>query len=458
MIFDWLVNNSFTGGTHPPDKKQLTEDKPIKPGPTGKEITVLLSQHIGAIGDPLVKKKDEVEKGQKIGHSDAYVSAPVHSPVKGKVKDISLKPHPILGRSIGITIETAEDNEPENILPDKKFKNYDTSTLNSDKICNAALEAGIVGMGGAGFPTRVKIESNPRLHKEILIINGCECEPYITCDYRLMIEYSNKVLTGTKMAQKSAGSSKVFIGIEDNKPKAIEIMENTIQNTDGCENYEVVPLKTKYPQGGERQLIKAILGKNVPTGAIPPMMGVCVLNVSTAAAIAEAVVFKKPLTHRVVTVTGEAVANPGNYYVPMGTTANELIEFCGGITQKSAKVVLGGPMMGIAIADLDTPITKTSGALTVLTSKQIGRAKFQGRKTQCIRCGRCLNVCPENLNPTQIAHAVKNNDLDMAKSYYIDACIECGSCSYVCPANIELTGLIKTGKIQLARKRKRMPK
>jgi electron transport complex protein RnfC len=269
-----------------------------------------------------------------------------------------------------------------------------------------------------------------------------------------MLEWTKQIIAGVKLAQKASGCKEVFFAIEDNKPKAIEVMKQALA---GESNIKVIPVKTKYPQGGERQLINSVLHKVVPTGGIPPMIGVMVDNVATCAAIAEAVITGTPLTHRVVTVTGEAIAKPGNYYVPIGTSVGKLIEFCGGVTQKSARVIMGGPMMGIAIADFDTPTTKATGAITVLTKGQIGKAKFEQRQTTCIHCGRCLAVCPENLNPTRIAHAVKNNLMDVAKSYYMSACIECGCCSYVCPANIELTGYIKTGKIYLARQKKKIP-
>ncbi len=452
------LKRTFAGGVHPPTNKELTRKSHIVQMPAVKKLFVMLSQHIGTPCQPLVSKGEEVEAGQKIGDCDAFVCSPVHSPVKGKVKEISLQSHPVLGRSSAVIIETdPSDQKPKQIVSKKFKRHFNEHQYSAEQICNAVRQAGIVGMGGAGFPTRVKIEPNPRLPKHTMIVNGCECEPYITSDYRIMLEWPKQIVAGIKLAQKASGCSKVFICIEDNKPKAIKIMKAALKDSSNAEGIKVVMLKTKYPQGGERQLIEAVLGKNVPTGGIPPMIGVLALNVATCAAIAEAVVFDTPLTHRVVTVTGKAIARPGNYYVPIGTPISELLDFCGSPTEKVVEVVIGGPMMGISIADLSTPVTKTTGAVTILPKRVTRHSKFTRHETACIKCGRCLEVCPENLNPTQIAHAIKNSRMDIAENYYLSACIECGCCSYICPANIELAGYIKTGKISLARQKQKMP-
>ncbi len=456
MILTIGKRASFAGGVHPPQNKHLTADRPIQPGPTVKELAVFLSQHIGAAAQPIVKKADVVQAGQKIGQCQGFVCAPIHAPVAGTVKEIALRSHPVLGRGLAVVIEAESASAPS--LPTFSLpQDFDPAQYTPEQICEAVREAGIVGMGGAGFPTSVKIQPDAKVPKHTLIINGCECEPYITCDYRIMLEWTEQIIVGTRLAQRACGASNVLIAVEDNKPKAIEKMNTALEAMGLAGSIKVVPLKTKYPQGGERQLIRAVLNKIVPTGGIPPAIGVVVDNVATAAAIADAVIYDRPLTHRVVTITGEGVANPGNYYVPLGTSVEAMIGHCGGIADQAAEILMGGPMMGIAIADLSTPISKASGAITVLTKKQADAAGLDRRQTPCIRCGRCLRACPENLNPTRIAHAVKNNLMDIAESYYISACIECGCCSYVCPAKIDLTGYIRTGKILRARQRKKMP-
>jgi len=459
MAVNATIKATFPGGTHPPENKGLTEKCEIQARlrHPAKQISVPLSQHIGAACEPVVKKGDELQTGQKVGDSEAFVSAPVHSSVNGKVKQIAMVSHPVLGRTPAVIITVDPENNPVKEPASGKFsEDFDASKYSSGEICEAVREAGIVGMGGAGFPTRVKVCPNPQMPIKTMIINGSECEPFITCDYRIMLDWTWQVIAGVKLARRASGCSRTLIAIEDNKPQAIEVMSEALEKAGQTDQIEVVELRTKYPQGGERQLIQSVLNKTVPTGGIPPMIGVLVLNVATVSAIAEAVVFEQPLTHRVVTVTGKGVPNPGNFYVPIGMPIEELIESCGGLSEDAVKVIVGGPMMGISIGDLSTPVTKTTNAVTVLTKREIGGARLMGRQSPCIRCGRCLEVCPENLNPTKIAHAVKYNDLELADSYYMSACIECGCCSYVCPAKIELTGYIKTGKILKARQKKKM--
>ncbi len=449
---------TFPGGIHPAEHKELTENCAIEPGPLPRQLYVLLSQHLGAICKPLVAKRDKVSIGQKIGQSEAFVSAPIHSPVNGTVKDIALVSHPVIGREMAIIIEV-DPQDTQIQLPDmsKISPDFDETKYDPDHICTLINNAGVVGMGGAGFPTRVKISPNPQMPLDTIIINACECEPYITCDYRMMLEWTDKIIAGVKLIKRATKCEKVFIAIEDNKPKALELFAKRLKESKNCQDFQLCAVKTKYPQGGEKQLICSVLKKDVPDGGIPPMIGVLVCNVATAAAITDAVVQEKPLTHRVVTVSGGGINKVGNFYCAIGTTAGDLIDFCGGLNDKAVKILMGGPMMGFAIADLSTPLTKTSGAITILTKKEIGNAKYENRQTPCIRCGRCIEACPININPTKIAHAVKNDMLENAKQYNMMSCIECGCCSYVCPANIELTGYIKTGKILEARRKKLMP-
>lgn len=437
--------SSFRGGVHLPDSKALSADSPIIQGPLPGLLTIPLSQHIGQICKPIVSKGDPVQAGQKIADDQACVSAPIHAPLAGKVKDIGLQPHPVLGRCPGIVIEVQQGDLPTRDMP----ADLNLERFRPEQIRLAVRQAGVVGMGGAGFPTQVKLEPNPKWRQEILIINGCECEPCITCDYRLMVERAQKIVVGALLAARAWGAKEIYIAIEDNKPKAIEAIKDAIDAL-SPQTVQLVVLRTRYPQGGERQLIISVTGRIVPTGGIPPMIGVLVMNVATACAVADAVVLGLPLTHRIVTVTGQAVSRPGNLEVPIGTSVGQLLDFCGG-TQKAAKVIIGGPMMGMAIADMSTPIIKTTNAITVLTADQVRRASLE--HSPCIRCGRCLQACPERLNPTLIAHAVKRYDWGLAKENFITACIECGCCSYVCPAKIELAGYIKTGKVFFARQK-----
>lgn len=445
---------TFKGGVHPPEFKEITENCAVNTPALPKEVDMLMSQHIGAICVPTVKKKQHIEVGEVIGDSEAFVSAKVHSSVSGTVKDIALRSHPVLGRVQAVVIDTDEDCQAKQPADQDIFEKLDIEKISPETILKSITDSGIVGMGGAGFPTSVKTIPNPKQPKDILIINACECEPYITCDYRVMLEWTEQFIAGVRLLKKASGCKDCIIAIEDNKPQASKLIAEKVVKYEGI---RVAVVMTKYPQGGERQLINSVLGKVMPTGKIPPMEGIVVCNVSTVAAIAQAVATQSPLTHRIVTVSGKGIQNPGNYYLPIGIKVEDILEIAGGLKENTVKIVLGGPMMGFAIGDLATPTTKTTGSVLALTKEEIGKTKLLAKETPCIRCGRCLDVCPEKLNPTKIAHAVKANRLDSAMQNYISACMECGSCSYVCPANIPLTGYIKTGKILIARKNKNMP-
>jgi len=331
----------------------------------------------------------------------------------------------IMSQHIGIAvvIDVSEDYSPKLPSPES-FEDFDLSKYSQDEILDSITQCGIVGMGGAGFPTNIKVAPNEKMPKHTMIVNACECEPYITCDYRVMMEWTKQFVAGVKLIKKASGCKTVYIGIEINKPRAIEAIDKVLTETKDSENISIVSLKTKYPQGGERQLIDAVMGKAVPTGTIPPMIGLLVCNVATAAATADAVV-------------------------------QELIDNCGGMTTDAVKVILGGPMMGFSIADLNTPTTKTTGSVLVLTKKEVNQNKYLNRQTNCIKCGRCIDVCPEGLLPCEIANSIKAGKIDRAMDFYMTACMECGCCSYVCPANAEVTGLIKTGKILNARNNKK---
>lgn len=415
----------FSGGIHPRYNKGLTSDKSVEvlDLKAEDEVFIPLSQHIGAPAKPLVNKKDVVKRGQLIGAPAGFISSSVHSSVTGEVLGIVKVPHPISGKTDAVHIKITEaDNNFEPITTDKKFQ-------------EVILEAGIVGMGGATFPTHVKLSPPKKI--DSLIINGAECEPYLTCDHRLMVEKTEEILKGAQIIRKNLGEDvKLIIGIEENKPDAIEKFRKFSDN-----NIEIIPLEVKYPQGGEKQLIKATVNRIVPEGKLPLEVGCVVQNVGTALAVYEAIYLKKPLIERVVTVTG-AVKNPKNLHVKIGTPIGKLIEECGGFIGTPKKIVMGGPMMGFAVTSLKTPVMKGTSGVLVYREEDLPDLKM----TNCIRCGRCVSACPMGLVPAIMEQFTLNEMYEKVLDWHVLNCIECGCCSYVCPARRPLVGYFKTAK------------
>jgi len=440
---------TFPRGIHPPEAKHLAENAAIEVLPTPKQVAVPLLQHTGAAAEPVVKPRQEVALGDVLGKSSGFISAAVHASVSGKTAMPSVATLPN-GRHVKTVPLQAADEQPlagqalyDDVLGGEWPIPAGTELEQHDpqQIAEAAAQAGIVGLGGAAFPTHVKLVRNDAKPIDTLLVNGCECEPYLTADYRLMLEAPRALLAGAALAARANGAQRTLVVIEDNKPAAVDAVRKAAEGT----TIETVVLPTKYPQGGEKQAIYAALGRTVPTGGLPLDVGVVVMNVGTAAALARAVLRGKPLTHRVVSVTGAAIAKPKNLLVPIGAPYRALLEFCGGLTDDAARVVAGGPMMGFSLGDPDTPVTKGTSGVVALTERDIARPP----ETACVRCGRCVDVCPVNLVPTKIAHASKAKDWDLARRYQIPACIECGCCAYICPANIPLVQMIRAGKAEL---------
>jgi electron transport complex protein RnfC len=435
---------TFQRGIHPPERKHLSERAPLDVLPTPAEVRIALMQHLGRPCEATVKARTEVALGDVVGESTGFVCAPVHASVSGVTGRVSVTTLPN-GRHVAVVPIKSAEEQPlagdalfADVLggewPTDGFRQYEPKG-----IAEAAHRAGLVGLGGAAFPTHVKLTPNEQKPIRTLLINGCECEPYLTADHALMVAAPQPVITGALLAQRATGAEEVIVCIEDNKPKAVEALRKAAEGTGAG----VRVLKTKYPQGGEKQLTVAVLGKEVPTGGLPLDIGAVVLNVGTAAALARAVVRGKPLTHRIVTVSGRGIEQPKNLLAPIGASYRALIDYCGGMTQDAARVVAGGPMMGFTIGSLDVPVTKGTSGLTVLTRDEVRKAP----ETTCVRCGRCVDVCPLDLVPTKIALASKAGDVDLAERYHITACMECGCCAYVCPASIPLIQLIRLGKV-----------
>ncbi|MCQ2303748.1 MAG: electron transport complex subunit RsxC [Bacteroidales bacterium] len=429
------------GGVHPEENK-LSSDKPIQNFPMPKHIIVPLGQCLGAPADPIVQKGDHVLTGQLIGTAKGFVSANVHSPATGTVTkiDVVMDHTGYYKPAVFIDVDDQEQWIEGYIDTDELLTEI---KLAPNEIINKIKECGIVGMGGATFPTHVKLMIPEGKKAEYIIINAAECEPYLTCDNRLLLEKPKEFLMGVKILMTAVNAPKGIIGIECNKMNAIELLDKTInENRELYKNIEVQPLKTKYPQGGEKQIIKAVTGREVPSGKLPIETGCVVVNVASTFAIYEAVQKNKPLIERIVTVTGKSVKNPGNYRVRFGTPANLLIEAVGGLPENITNVINGGPMMGKAVSVTDFPCIKgTSGILLMTTNEAQDR-----HQTNCIRCGRCAIACPMGLPPFLLNKLSKLNMFDETESNHIMDCIECGSCEFTCPANIPLLDYIRYGK------------
>lgn len=426
---------TFQGGIHPPDKKELAKDSPITPAPVPQRVIIPLSQHVGAPCKPVVTIGQEIKKGQLLGEPTAFVSAPVHSSVAGKVVAIGDFPN-AMGRMVtSIVIENDGSEEWTSLKDDPDYMKLQPEVL-KEKIKNA----GIVGLGGAAFPSAVKLSPPKEKPIDTVIINGAECEPYLTADYRLMMERPFEVIEGLKILMKVLGVNKGFVGIENNKPDAIERMKKAAA---GDRNIEVCALEVKYPQGAEKMLIKAITGREVPPRGLPMDVATVVQNVGTAFAIYEAVRFGKPLIERVVTVTGEGIRKPSNLMVRIGTLVSELIDYCGGFVNGVGKVIAGGPMMGFALGSLEVAVTKgTSGILIIPEEGVIHAEEFN----PCIRCGRCIDICPMGLMPSMLSVLAEKGHYEDMKDYNLFDCFECGSCAFVCPSKRPIVQFIRLGK------------
>lgn len=424
------------GGVHPPENK-LAATSPIQVLPLPQTVVIPVAQHIGAPSTPVVKKNDVVKTGQLIAQSSGFVSTNIHSSVSGKVSKVDLFMDASGYRKMAIAIDVEGDEWVDSI--DRSDELVREISLEPKEIVNKVLEMGVVGLGGATFPSHVKLSVPQGKKASALIINGVECEPYLTSDHRLMLEKGEEIMVGTRILMRALEVEIAFIGIEKNKPDAIVTMQEL---TASYPDIRVIPLEVKYPQGGEKQLIKAVANREVPSGGLPIDVGAVVHNVGTALAVYEAVQKNKPLIDRVVTVTGKSVRQPGNYLTRIGTPIADLVEASGGLPEDTGKIINGGPMMGKAIASLDIPVTKGTSGITILPEQESHRKSVMN----CIRCGKCTQVCPMGLEPyllMTLSHLAK---WDEEEANRVMDCIECGSCSYTCPSNRPLLDYIRLGK------------
>ncbi len=433
---------SFKGGIHPPYSKEATEKKALERASEPSSVVIPLLQHIGAPCDPTIKVGDNVKVGQKIGEVSGFVCAPIHASISGTVKKVSEVDTPS-GKTLSVTIESDGKNE----IHESVVSKGNLDSLTGEEIVEIIKEAGITGLGGASFPTHVKLTPPPEKKVDTIILNGAECEPYLTADHRLMLEESEKVIFGLKALMKAVGVTKGIIGIEDNKPDAIEILKNLCKDEP---NIEVVSTETKYPQGDEKRLIDAATGRIVPEGGLPMDAQVVVNNVGTAAAVATAIQTGMPLVERIVTITGDAITEPKNLIVKIGTAFEDVIKQCGGYKGTTGKIIMGGPMMGAAQFTDEIPVIKGTSGILVLSEEKSRTPE----PSQCIRCGKCVQVCPVYLEPIGIRNLSIHERHEETEALNVLSCIECGSCSFICPAKIPLLQSIKISKYDLLAKRR----
>ncbi len=422
--------DGWYGGIHPVEGKEPTEAKPLVRFPDPESVIIPLSMHLGAPATPIVAVGDTVKVGQKIGEAAGFISAPVHSSVSGKVIAIADCPHATRGTCQSIVIQSDGLNTlHESIKPNKPLEE-----LTPDEIIEIVKEAGIVGMGGAGFPTYVKLKPNKPI--EAVLINACECEPMLTADHRVLLEFADDVIFGLQVEMKAVNAPKGIIVIEENKPDAIALMREKVADIEGI---EVLEVPTQYPQGGEKMLIKRALGRSVPSGGLPADVGAVVSNVSTVKAISDAVQTGMPLIERVTTITGKYIPNPGNFIVKIGTNTADLIDYCGGISATDVTVKAGGPMMGFPQSELNVPIMKGSNGIIAIDT-------VESEAQNCIKCGRCVDVCPMELKPLYFYKYSITQDWQGCKDMNIMDCMECRCCEYICSSKLPLVSMIKMGK------------
>ncbi|MBI4930525.1 MAG: electron transport complex subunit RsxC [Bacteroidetes bacterium] len=427
---------TFRHGIHPEEYKELSEHCRVERMPFVEEYILPLAQHLGAPSKPLVQKGNKVKRGQKIAAANGFVSVALHSPVDGTVTGISLAENPN-GQMVQSIIIKADPFSTQQLTPSIP-KSYEE--MNVKEFIASVQDAGIVGLGGAAFPAHVKFSIPEGKTCRYIMLNGCECEPFLTSDHRTMVEYPDDVMDGIRILQHFLKAEKIFIGIEANKPDAINILHEKAKNS-GLP-VEVIPLKVKYPQGAEKMMINAIIAKEVPSGKLPLDIEALVTNISSIAAISQWFRKGQPLIERIVTVTGTAVKRPANILVPFGTPMRDVVELCGGITSEAARILLGGPMMGMVQKSLDIPVVKGTSGILILTSDEV---KDLSQYT-CIRCGRCLEACPMYLNPSLLGMLAKKGLWEEMETNHILDCFECGCCSYVCPSGIPLVQSFRVGK------------